>query len=192
MCSVLTLQMFSKVVHGNESIFPIGWYSALQLNNTNLNARLWAIEPHPSTWFEITSLPLSVGDDKVKISNFRFFIAGNEKLVFLVRRRNIAESTVLGEYLLKMPNVFEIGSLVVENESSKNGKKWENHQKSMKFCQEFHRKRPECVQMSKKMCAGFLMVPKVLRIWILDTRDLKQIGTAKIQQNLKFLIFSYF
>ena len=66
---------------------------------------------------------LNGGDDKVKTSNFRFFIVKNEKLVFLVRRRNRAQSTALGEYLLKMPKLFEIGSVVVKNELSQNGGK---------------------------------------------------------------------
>ena len=45
-----------------------------------------------------------------------------------------------------MPKLFEIGSVVVENEPSKNIRKSKNPQKSIKFCQEFHWKSPKCVQ----------------------------------------------
>ena len=73
----------------------------------------------------VSLLNLDVGDDKVKISKFRFFIVKNEKLekTFLATRRNIAQSTALGEYVSKMPKLFEIGQVVVENEPPKVGRK---------------------------------------------------------------------
>ena len=41
--------------------------------------------------------------DKVKISKIQIFIVKIENFVFVARRRNIAQSTDLGEYILNMP-----------------------------------------------------------------------------------------
>ena len=85
--------------------------------------------------------------------NFRFFNMENENLGFLARRQNVAQSTVLREYLLKMPKLFQIGPIVIKNGPSKVGRKSKNHQKSMKFCQEMLQNQPKCVQNVLKKCA---------------------------------------
>ena len=59
--------------------------------------------------------------------NFRFFNMENENLGFLARRQNVAQSTVLREYLFKIPKLFQIGPIVIKNEPSKVGRKSKNH-----------------------------------------------------------------
>ena len=54
------------------------------------------------------------GDDNAIFSIFRFFIGMDGKFIFLARRRNVAQSTALEKYLLKMGKLFEIRLLVVE------------------------------------------------------------------------------
>jgi len=60
------------------------------------------------------NIQLKTGDDNAIFSIFRFFIGMDGKFIFLARRRNVAQSTALEEYLLKMGKLFEIRQVVAE------------------------------------------------------------------------------
>ena len=66
------------------------------------------------------------GDDEVKISKFQIFIVKIENLVFATRRRNIAQSTDLREYILNMPKFFINGWVAMEIQLPKVEEKLEN------------------------------------------------------------------
>ena len=135
---------------------------------------------------------LMFGDDKVKISKFCFFIVENEWWVFFTRWRNMVQSRALREYLLKMPKIFEIGPLVMENESSKVGRKSENHQKSTAFCQEFHEKPPKCVQNSMKIQKSKIWAPEFKWFFLYYGHDFWWTQPSDNHKWSKFFFFCFF
>ena len=65
-------------------------------------------------WYHASFQVVIIGDDNAIFSIFRFFIGMDGKFIFLARRRNVAQSTDLEEYLLKMGKLFEIRQVVAE------------------------------------------------------------------------------
>ena len=84
---------------------------------------LWWL--HASLFEKCCSISMD-GDDKVKISKFQIFIVKIENLVFATRRRNIAQSTDLREYILNMPKFFINGWVAMEIQLPKVEEKLEN------------------------------------------------------------------
>ena len=114
---------------------------------------------------------LSNGDDNVRISKFQIFIVKIENFVFATRRRNIAQSIDLGEYILNMPKFFVNGWVVMEIQLSKVEEKWENSSNVHKILSVFGAK---ITKMCSKNHENFLKIPQLqdkISQWLVVARQ---------------------